>query len=233
MIVCPRGATDQEIQGALPGNTSDSDLDFLIQEVPRAIDQSLEGVLRVSKIVRAMRDFSHPAGENKVATDINREVETTIAVATNEWRHVATLETELDPKLPSIPCFPGELHQVLLNVIVNAAQAISVVAGEKNQKGAIRVQTAAVNGCVEIRISDTGTGIREDHQQNIRPVFTKRTSAGTGRTGHRPPHVRALTEALVPGRARRNNFVIQPPGRDRNYSSRAEANLVGTMRSCP
>jgi signal transduction histidine kinase len=172
----------QEIRNSLPDSGSNSDLDFLIEEVPRAIDQSLEGVLRVSKIVRAMRDFSHPAGENKVATDINRAIETTVTVATNEWKEFADVELNLDPKLPTVLCLPGELHQVLLNIVVNAAQAISDVVTGTNEKGKIRITTTAVDGFAEIRISDTGMGIPPEHQQKIFDPFftTKDVGKGTG-----------------------------------------------------
>jgi signal transduction histidine kinase len=172
----------QEIQRSLPAGSSDPDLQFLIEEVPRAIDQSLEGVLRVSKIVRAMRDFSHPAGENKVATEINRAIETTVTIATNEWKDVADVVLQLESKLPNVLCLPGELHQVLLNIVVNAAQAISDVVSGTNDKGTIRISTSAADGFVEIRINDTGAGIREEHQQKVFDPFftTKDVGKGTG-----------------------------------------------------
>jgi signal transduction histidine kinase len=172
----------QEIQRSLPSGVSDSNLDFLVNEIPCAIDQSLEGVLRVSKIVRAMRDFSHPASENKVQTDINRAIETTITVATNEWKDVASIMLDLDPTLPTVLCLPGELQQALLNIIVNAAQSIAEVVGQTKEKGTIRVSTRTVDGYLEIRIADTGTGIREEHQQRIfEPFFTtKDVGKGTG-----------------------------------------------------
>lgn len=171
----------KEIQNALPARIADPDLSFLIEEAPRAIDQSLEGVLRVSKIVRAMRDFSHPAAEQKVKTNINQAIETTLTVATNEWKHVADIVMDLDPDLPAVLCLPGELHQVLLNLIVNAAHSISE-ACSGTQKGKIRVQTGIVRGYLEIRIADTGTGIREEHQGKIfEPFFTtKEAGKGTG-----------------------------------------------------
>jgi signal transduction histidine kinase len=172
----------QEIQRILPPGGSDADLDFLLQEVPRAIDQSLEGVLRVSKMVRAMRDFSRPAGEKKVATDVNRAIETTVIVTSSKWKELADISMDLDPALPTVLCVPGQLHQVFLNIIVNAAQSIEEALGGGSGKGQIHLQTRAVDGHIEIRISDTGTGIREEHRDRIfEPFFTtKDVGKGTG-----------------------------------------------------
>jgi signal transduction histidine kinase len=153
-----------------------------MEEVPRAIDQSLEGLMRVGKIVRAMRDFSHPSNDEKTATDINRALETTMTVATNEWKYLADIETELDAKLPTVLCHPGELHQVFLNLIVNAAHAIADVVKGTSEKGKIRIKTAREGGFVSVRIGDTGGGIREEHRARIfEPFFTtKDVGLGTG-----------------------------------------------------
>jgi signal transduction histidine kinase len=171
-----------QIQGTQPANPQDAEIAYLMEEVPRAIDQSLEGLMRVGKIVRAMRDFSHPSSEEKTATDINRAIETTMTVATNEWKYISEVETDLDPKLPTVLCHPGELHQVFLNLIVNAAHAIGDVVKGTPEKGKIRVTTSRENGFVTIRISDSGMGIREEHRGRIfEPFFTtKDVGIGTG-----------------------------------------------------
>jgi signal transduction histidine kinase len=171
-----------QIHRTHPTDPQDPEIAYLIEEVPRAIDQSLEGLMRVGKIVRAMRDFSHPSSEEKTATDINRAIETTMTVATNEWRYLAEIETDLDPKLPTVLCHPGELHQVLLNLIVNAAHAIGDLVKGTADKGKIRISTSREDGFVSIRISDTGGGIREEHRARIfEPFFTtKDVGIGTG-----------------------------------------------------
>ncbi|WP_353120036.1 ATP-binding protein [Nitratidesulfovibrio sp.] len=102
-----------------------SDADFLADEVPRAITQALEGVERVASIVLAMKKFSHPETTEKRPADINQLVQDTVTVSRNEWKYVAEVETRLAPDLPLIPCLPGDLAQVLLNVVVNAAHAIA------------------------------------------------------------------------------------------------------------
>jgi len=90
------------------------DLDYLVEEVPIAINQSLDGLERVAKIVRAMKDFSHPGAVEKQAVDLNKAIESTITVARNEWKYVAEMVTDLDPSLPLVPCRPDEINQVSL-----------------------------------------------------------------------------------------------------------------------
>jgi signal transduction histidine kinase len=151
--------------------------------MPRAIQQSLEGVQHVSRIVKAMKDFSHPGIDRKVAVDLNRAIETTLTVARNELKYVADTVTQLDPQLPPVPCLPGEINQVLLNLVINAAHAIAdaLPPGEQ-RRGRITVSTQCFEDMVELRVSDTGTGIPEDVRSRIfEPFFTtKPVGRGTG-----------------------------------------------------
>ena len=117
------GDTIQEVADAV----EQADAGYLLDEIPKAIDQTLEGVTRVSTLVSAMKEFSHPGTKDKVLLDLNHAIQNTITVARNEWKYVADLETDLDPSLPLIPCHPGEFNQVILNLIVNAAHAIADV----------------------------------------------------------------------------------------------------------
>lgn len=160
-----------------------ADVDYLTEETPRAIQQSLEGIERVTKIVRAMKEFSHPGTEEKVETDLNRAIETTMTVARNEWKYVADVVTDFDPVLPPVPCLPGDFNQVILNLIVNAAHAIMAVVGDGSRgKGTITLSTRHDGEWVEIRIRDTGTGIPEATRTKIfAPFFTtKEVGKGTG-----------------------------------------------------
>ena len=97
---------------------------FLLEEIPKAIEQSLEGITQVATLVRAMKEFSHPGSKEKTPLDLNHAIQNTLAVSRNEWKYVADVETDFDSSLPLIPCLPGEFNQVILNLIVNAAQAI-------------------------------------------------------------------------------------------------------------
>ena len=160
-----------------------ADLEYLREEIPKAIRQSLEGVERVSKIVGAMKEFSHPGTTEKAAIDINRAIESTITVARNEWKYLAEMVTDFDPAMPLIFCLPGEFNQVTLNMIINAAHAISeTLAGDRERKGTIAISTRNLGDRAEIRISDTGSGIPEEIRSRIFDPFftTKEVGKGTG-----------------------------------------------------
>jgi PAS domain S-box-containing protein len=160
-----------------------ADAGYLLEEIPKAIEQTLEGATRVSRLVSAMKEFSHPGTKEKVSLDLNHAIESTITVARNEWKYVADLETEFDSALPRVWCLPGEFNQVILNLIVNAAHAIAGVVGkESSEKGKIVVQTRNCPEWVEIRIQDTGTGIPEKVRGRIFDPFftTKEIGKGTG-----------------------------------------------------
>ncbi len=160
-----------------------ADLEYMVGEIPRSIDQSLEGVQRVAKIVRAMKEFAHPGSEEKCAVDINRAIETTLTVARNEWKYVADVHTCLDTTLPAVPCYAGELNQVILNLLLNAVYAIAdVVSSGASGKGMISITTTQVENTVEIRVQDTGTGIPENIRSRVFDPFftTKDVGKGTG-----------------------------------------------------
>ena len=173
------GETVQEVMDRL----QHADANYLFEEIPKAIDQSLEGVTRVAKIVGAMKEFSHPGTKDKTQLDLNHAIECTLTVARNEWKYVAELETEFDPSLPRIACQPGEFNQVILNLIVNAAHAIADVVGKDgSKKGTIKVQTRNCKDWAEIRIHDTGTGIPDSVRARVFDPFftTKEIGKGTG-----------------------------------------------------
>jgi len=157
------------------------DLDYLDQEVPQAISQSLEGLGRIAEIVLAVKRFSHPVGTNKEDNDINEIVRTAAMVSKNQWKYVADLDLNLAPDLPRVRSNAGELNQVFLNLIVNAAHAIEDNGGAA-QKGMITVTTRAVSEGVEIRIIDTGAGIKPEIKDRIFDLFftTKAPGRGTG-----------------------------------------------------
>jgi PAS domain S-box-containing protein len=157
-------------------------LEFLRVEIPKAIEQLLEGVDQVARIVRAMKEFSHPGPVEKLPLDINRAIESTILVSKNEWKYVAEVTTELDHAIPPVPCVAGEFNQVILNLIVNAAHAISDVVRGTNEKGAIHISTKGNGSYAEVRISDTGCGIPEAIQSKVFDPFftTKPVGQGTG-----------------------------------------------------
>jgi signal transduction histidine kinase len=160
-----------------------ADLPYLKDEIPAAIAQTLEGIQRVIKIVQAMKEFARPDDEGLVFLDLNRAIESTITVASNEWKYVAEMITDLDPALPFVQCIPGAVNQVILNLVINAAQAIGEAQGGKDGgRGRITISTATRDAAVEIRINDTGAGIPEKHRSRIFDPFftTKEVGKGTG-----------------------------------------------------
>jgi len=172
-----------EISGEIDRVKSEIDLDFLIEEMPAAIRQSLEGVDRVAEIVRAMKDFSHPGGEDKTPADINQALRSTITVCRNRWKYVADLKTDFDDSIPTVPCLLGEFNQVILNLIVNAADAIAEMIGDSPEtKGTILISTKFVDDMVVITVADDGPGIPEKIRDRLFDPFftTKEVGKGTG-----------------------------------------------------
>lgn len=159
----------------------ESDCAYLLEEIPKALSQTLDGVTRVATIVRAMKDFAHPEGKEKAAADLNKALQSTLTVARNELKYVADVETELGD-LPLVVCNIGDLNQVFLNLLVNAAHAISDVKKDSGEKGTIRVRTAAEGKTVLVAISDNGCGIPEGIRSRIFDPFftTKEVGRGTG-----------------------------------------------------
>jgi signal transduction histidine kinase len=158
-------------------------LDYLTRQVPRAIEQSLEGLGQISSIVKAMKEFSHPSGAEKQPFDIHDVIESTSIVAKNEWKYVADLTFDFDWSLPPVLLLRNEFSQVMLNLLVNAAHAIeqSLPSGSAD-KGKIVISTKAVDMRAEIRVTDNGCGIPEGARSRIfEPFFTtKKVGKGTG-----------------------------------------------------
>jgi signal transduction histidine kinase len=157
-----------------------TNLEFLRREMPASIDQSLEGIARISEIVLAIREFSHPGAKEKTAIDINRAIATTLTVTNNQTKYVADVETDFDMGLPPISCLPGEFNQAILNLLVNAVHAIEDC--PNHGKGRITLTTRGLGNQVEIRISDTGVGIPDAIRKKIFDPFftTKEPGKGTG-----------------------------------------------------
>lgn len=153
----------------------------LFEQVPEALSDSIEGVAHVSRIVRAMKELSHPGSDEKSPVDINRALETTLTVSANEWKYVADIEKDFEPDLEPVLGFPGELNQVFLNLIVNAAQAIADVT-EDGDKGKIILRTKKSKTFVRVEIEDTGGGIPDRIRERIFDPFftTKAVGKGTG-----------------------------------------------------
>ncbi len=177
------GTVDEALVTEIDSALQEADVDYLSAEILSAVHESTEGIDRVKSIVHAMKDFSHPGGTEKSSVNLNNAIESTVTVARNEWKYVAQLRLELDPELPLVFCLPGEVNQVIVNLLVNAAHAIADRIGSATEeRGEIRVVTRQDGDFVEIRVSDTGTGIPANVRDHIFDPFftTKDVGQGTG-----------------------------------------------------
>lgn len=159
------------------------DLEFLRSELPEALKAAQDGLQRISTIVGAMKEFSHPGTREKSATDINRALRSTLTVSNGEYKLLADVREDLAADLPFVHCLAAEINQVLLNLVVNAAHAIREAQATRGAgRGIIGVSTRAIDGGVEIRVSDTGNGIPEEIRSRVyEPFFTtKVVGKGTG-----------------------------------------------------
>ena len=154
-----------------------ADVEYLAAEIPAAVSQSLEGVERVASLVRAMKSFSYKDSTEQTYADLNEAIRTTLTVARNEVKYVADVALDLG-ELPDVLCHRGDLNQVFLNLLVNAADALE----GKGERGEIRISSAAVGPTAVIRFADNGSGIPEHIRQSIFDPFftTKGVGKGTG-----------------------------------------------------
>ena len=168
-------------RSALDERRDQADVSFVEVEAPKAVENILEGVSRVAKIVSAMKGFAHPGGAEKTLTDLNQALETTIVVATNEWKNIARVET-LFGDIPLVPCRLGEINQVFLNLLVNAAHAVESNVNRTGEKGTITVRTYVKGETVVVAIADDGSGIPPEIRRRIFDPFftTKAVGRGTG-----------------------------------------------------
>jgi len=175
------GEDDAALRRALEEAAGEEDLAFLAEELPAAIGESIEGVGRVATIVAAMKDFSHPGSRTKAPARLDHAIETTLQVSRNEYKYVADVETDFG-ELPEIDCHVGDLNQVFLNLIVNAAHAIRDRHEPRGTRGTIRITTRRDGDHVELRFSDDGKGIPEELRRRIFDQFftTKEPGRGTG-----------------------------------------------------
>jgi signal transduction histidine kinase len=182
-ITAMRGALDglpEDRLASVRKAEKDSDLPYMVEEVPKALEQTQDGITRVTRIVKAMKDFAHPGVDELVPTDLNRAIDSTLTVSRNAWKYVADLDLQLDPELPPVPVVPGGFNQVVLNLVVNAAHAIEDA--HRDGKGTISITTRRSGDGVIVEIADTGCGIPAELRHRIFDPFftTKEPGRGTG-----------------------------------------------------
>ena len=160
------------------------DLEYLMEAISPAIQRTVDGVQRVAEIVRAMKEFARPDMREMASADLNQAIMSTLVVARAEYRYVAEVETELQ-EIPQVTCHLGDVNQVFLNLIVNAAHAIAdknKASGDSSKLGKIVIRSRVSGEHVVVEIEDTGGGIREEIRSRIFDPFftTKEVGRGTG-----------------------------------------------------
>jgi PAS domain S-box-containing protein len=198
------------------------DIGVLAREISEAIGETLEGVHRVTTIVRAMKAFGHPSGENKALADLNEAVRNTLVVASNEVKYVAETVSDLGD-LPLVSCHLGDINQVLLNLVVNAAHAVAAKVGDSGQRGTITVRTRHEGEDVVVEVSDTGAGIPPQIAERVfEPFFTtKEVGKGTGQG-------LALAYSLVVDRHGGSIGFHSPPGGGTTFTLRLPVGVSAT-----
>ncbi|MCK5566164.1 MAG: PAS domain-containing protein [Planctomycetes bacterium] len=177
------GKMDDELLGKISSVQERNDIEFLVEEVPQAIEQTLDGINHVAKLVSAMRDFSHIDERRKMASDLNKAIENSIVISHNELKYVADVEKELDASIPSVCCCVDDINQVLLNLLINSAHSIEgKLASSDAKRGLVTVKSWAEGADVLISVTDTGSGIEQKLQERIFDPFftTKEAGKGTG-----------------------------------------------------
>jgi len=177
------GEVEASVKEQIQTVQEEIEIDYLLEEMPEAIKQSIEGTDQIASIVSAMKEFAHPGTDDKTDTDINKIVQNALTVTRNEWKPVATTELNLDPNIPSIPCIQGLLNQVFLNIIINAVHAIEdhIKAGAPSP-GKLTIATKRDDNMVSVSLTDTGSGMKEEIRTRIFDPFftTKGVGKGTG-----------------------------------------------------
>ena len=175
------GEALEKVETEMVRAEEDADLAFLSEHLPKAVERSFEGLGRVASIVRSMKEFAHPDQREMAALDLNRALQATLTVARSEYRYAAAVETDFGA-LPMVLCHAGEINQVFLNIIVNAAHAIQDVVKDSGQRGLITVRTRQDGDWAEVSIGDTGGGIPQAIRNKVYDPFftTKEVGKGTG-----------------------------------------------------
>lgn len=148
-----------------------ADVEYIKEEIPRALDACKDGVQRISNIVGAMKNFAYKGNGTLEPVELQPLIDSTIEISRNEWRFCADLETRYDSSLKYIKGMKDELGQVLLNLIVNAAHAIEDSRAASEEKGTIRVITQKKDDWAIIRVEDNGCGIPDAVREKIFDPF--------------------------------------------------------------
>ncbi len=220
------GPVSPELIQAVEKSMDEHGLEYLEEEVPKAIAETLEGVGRISTIVRSVKQFAHPGSSEMSLADLNEAMRSTVVVSRNEWKYVADLTSDLDPDLPPVYCMIGEINQVVLNLIINAAHAIADAArSDPGRKGLITLGTKRDGPWVEIRVEDNGMGIPPEVQPRIFDPFftTKEVGKGSGQG-------LAIARSVVVEKHKGQLFFETEPGQGTSFHVRLPLQQEGDIQ---
>jgi signal transduction histidine kinase len=201
----------------------ESDPEYLINEIPSTLSQTVDGLQHITHIVGAMREYSHPGEREAVATDINRVIKTVTALCRNDWKYLADLLLDLDSSLPTVECNQSDISQVILNMIVNSAHAIEEKTAGAS-KGTIHISTQWTSDDVDIVISDSGAGIPPKTLASIFDPFFTTKAQGKG-TGQGLSISRQIIEEVHKGRI----YVSSQHGEGTHFTIRLPRKWQGTI----
>lgn len=178
-----RGSMDARAIESVLDLARSIEIQYLSEELPRALEQSRAGLEQVAAMIRSIRMLAHPSTRQFQRVKLNSLVEAAIALTRNQWKTVGALDLHLDPSTGTSGCIPAELTSVVVNLIVNAAQAIAERReGEPTLPGRITVTTKRVDNENHILVADNGIGIPDavKHRVFERSFTTKAPGKGTG-----------------------------------------------------
>jgi two-component system, NtrC family, sensor kinase len=233
------GAPTAALLDSLRTMADEVELKYLLEEVPRAFERVTDGLDRVRKIVFAMKEFGRTDQREKTLADVNQGIVSTLTVARNEFKYVADVDADLGA-LPPIPCYIGELNQVFLNLLINAAHAVAARFEGSKQRGSICIRTSIEGEHAVVSLSDNGCGIpRSNYGRIFEPFFTtKPLGQGTGqglavsRSIVVDKHGGTLTFESEEGKG--TTFVVRLPLHDKRLPGPSEpVNSSGVLRISP
>lgn len=217
-LAAPLAGLDRSIEAA--------ELDYLLTEIPTTIANTRKGIGQVAEIVRAMKHFSHPGATEKTRFDLAALVRDAVTVSRNEWKNWAEVDIRVDPDLPLVLGLPHEISQVILNLVLNAAQAVEETSRQGGQKGRIAIDVARDGDAALVTVADTGPGIAPALRSRVfEPFFTtKEVGKGTGQG-------LAIARAVVVGRHKGELSFASEPGRGATFVMRLP--LDGPVEAAP
>lgn len=193
LVAVRNGAVSKELIAKVEEAQEGADWDYLSEEIPNALEQTVDGIGKVSAAIQGIRDFCQPTSDEKVSMDLNKVVESSVMMTKNDWKTFVELTTDLESDMPPVTCRRAEVNQVIMHLIQNAAEALEAKLGKNpEEKGMMKISTRSDRNWAEFCISDAGCGIPEE----IRPKIFE-SGFTTKDEGKHPGQGLALCKSVV------------------------------------